>query len=588
MLAAGRPDRAQRSSRAAGLGRRLSTRRGGLSAGPARRRRHAQEPTRPCSRSGARRAVVNGDGAPASIGVMAEALASGNARCRIAPTSPAGSRSQGSGEYRLALGALEGACDSRRHAARQQDDHAGDGARIERVLPRASCAASSTPTARCRAPRQRASACGWRRPILPRLQAVQRMLLRLGIASTIYRDRRAAGTRSLPDGRGGHAGYADQTAARAGHRRREPPAIRRAVSVSPTATSARGSRPRSPAIRRALNRERFVATVAAIDAGRRRGGLRRAAFPGINAFDANGFWSHNCGEQPLPPYGACLLGSINLARLVDEPFTAEARLDEARAGGARAAPPCASSTMPSTSRNYPLPAQRQEAKAKRRIGLGVTGLADALILCGVRYGTPKAVALAETLDGGDRARRLPRQRRARRARRAPSRCSTRERFLAAPNVAAPARGRARRRSPEHGIRNGAPDLDRADRHDLAVRRQRVERHRAGVRLPLRARACSSRDGTHAQRDGRGLCRTPLPRRCSGADAPLPEAFVTRQELTPARASRDAGGGAAPRRQLDLQDDQLPGRHRASRSSRTSTSRPTSWASRAARPTGRTR
>src|SRR4029079_8775366 len=45
--------------------------------------------------------------------------------------------------------------------------------------------------------------------------------------------------------------------------------------------------------------------------------------------------------------------------------------------------------------NYPLPAQRKEAKAKRRIGLGVTGLADALILCGVRYGTPEAVALAE-------------------------------------------------------------------------------------------------------------------------------------------------------------------------------------------------
>src|SRR5262249_23615218 len=52
--------------------------------------------------------------------------------------------------------------------------------------------------------------------------------------------------------------------------------------------------------------------------------------PGINAFDANGIYVHNCGEQPLPPYGACLLGSINLASLVLDPFTAEARLDLGR------------------------------------------------------------------------------------------------------------------------------------------------------------------------------------------------------------------------------------------------------------------
>ena len=118
-----------------------------------------------------------------------------------------------------------------------------------------------------------------------------------------------------------------------------------------------------------------------------------------------------CGEQPLPPHGACLLGSINLARLVDKPFTADARLDEARLEALTATAVRFLDNAIDVS-NYPLPAQQQEAKAKRRIGLGVTGLADALILAGVRYGTPEAVALAGALDGRHRAGRLSRQRRA--------------------------------------------------------------------------------------------------------------------------------------------------------------------------------
>src|SRR5215470_1478087 len=102
-----------------------------------------------------------------------------------------------------------------------------------------------------------------------------------------------------------------------------------------------------------------------------------------------------CGEQPLPPYGACLLGSINLARLVRHPFTAEARLDEARLREVAALAVRMMDNVVDLSR-FPLPQQAEEAKAKRRIGLGVTGLADALIMCGQRYGSSGAVALCES------------------------------------------------------------------------------------------------------------------------------------------------------------------------------------------------
>ena len=105
--------------------------------------------------------------------------------------------------------------------------------------------------------------------------------------------------------------------------------------------------------------------------------------------------SNPCGEQPLPPYGACLLGSINLASLVLDPFTPEARLDMERL---RQVVPVAVRMMDNVVdvSGFPLDEQTHEARAKRRIGLGVTGLADALILCNVRYGSARAVELTES------------------------------------------------------------------------------------------------------------------------------------------------------------------------------------------------
>ncbi len=101
-----------------------------------------------------------------------------------------------------------------------------------------------------------------------------------------------------------------------------------------------------------------------------------------------------CGEQPLPPYGACLLGSINLAKLVQFPFESGAHIDEATLDNITQVAVRLLDNVTDCS-NYPLPQQKNEAKAKRRIGLGVTGLADALALCGRRYAAPEALRLTK-------------------------------------------------------------------------------------------------------------------------------------------------------------------------------------------------
>jgi ribonucleoside-diphosphate reductase alpha chain len=101
-----------------------------------------------------------------------------------------------------------------------------------------------------------------------------------------------------------------------------------------------------------------------------------------------------CGEQPLPPYGACLLGSINLAALVKDPFGEGAALDEDELARLTRTAIRFLDDIIDVSR-FPLAEQQAEAKAKRRIGLGVTGLADALIFCRARYGSPQSIALIE-------------------------------------------------------------------------------------------------------------------------------------------------------------------------------------------------
>ena len=102
-----------------------------------------------------------------------------------------------------------------------------------------------------------------------------------------------------------------------------------------------------------------------------------------------------CGEQPLPPYGACLLGSVNLAKFIKNPFERGAFLDLRELKKVtRTAVRFLDNVIDIS--GFPLEEQRQEAILKRRIGLGITGLADALLMCGTRYGSEASVKLTKT------------------------------------------------------------------------------------------------------------------------------------------------------------------------------------------------
>ncbi|KAF0102981.1 MAG: ribonucleoside-diphosphate reductase alpha chain [bacterium] len=100
-----------------------------------------------------------------------------------------------------------------------------------------------------------------------------------------------------------------------------------------------------------------------------------------------------CGEQPLPPYGCCCLGSVNLTRFVRSPFEAEAEFDfTGFAKVVAVAVRALDNVLDLTA--WPLEKQHLEAQSKRRIGLGFTGLGDALVMLGLRYDSEEARAFA--------------------------------------------------------------------------------------------------------------------------------------------------------------------------------------------------
>lgn len=227
---------------------------------------------------------------------------------------------------------------------------------------------------------------------LSRLEAVQRMLLRLGITATIYRDRRRANAARMPDGRGGHADYAirpqhELVLAGEGIAR-----FRERIGFSDSDKMSRLDALLDSYSRR-LNRERFVARVTGVeDDGVE--DVYDVQVPGINTFDANGLHAHNCGEQPLPPYGACLLGSINLTKFVREPFTEKAHFDWEEY---RRVVSIFTRLLDNVVEinGLPLPRQQEEIMRKRRHGMGFLGLGSTLTMLRMRYGDEASLEFTE-------------------------------------------------------------------------------------------------------------------------------------------------------------------------------------------------
>ena len=105
--------------------------------------------------------------------------------------------------------------------------------------------------------------------------------------------------------------------------------------------------------------------------------------------------TNSCAEQPLPPFGTCPLASINLAQLVEAPFTSSARMDMGQLRELTSIAVRMLDNALDVSR-FALPEQRNQAQRQRRIGIGVTGVADAIAMLGAKYGSSKAVFLLGT------------------------------------------------------------------------------------------------------------------------------------------------------------------------------------------------
>lgn len=225
------------------------------------------------------------------------------------------------------------------------------------------------------------------------LQDVQVLLANFGVFSRIH-ERRQGGARSLPDGYGGRRDYLCQTLHELIIDGESREAFMREVGfLLPAKREKYEAWVHGKAL---LKSQRFAAKIASIEAV----GVEPVydtTQPDGNTVIFNGLVTGQCAEQPLPPYGCCCLGSIDLTRFVRDPFSPKPVFDEAGfAEVVAVATRMLDNVLDVTP--WPLPAQAQEASNKRRVGLGFTGLGDALVMLNLRYDTQAARDMASHIS----------------------------------------------------------------------------------------------------------------------------------------------------------------------------------------------
>ena len=225
------------------------------------------------------------------------------------------------------------------------------------------------------------------------LKDVQMLLVNFGIFSRVLK-RRAGGQRLMPDGKGGKQLYNCQADYELLIGSESRDLFMQEIGFLTNAKQSKYAEWRAQHQRSRV--EEFRSSVLSIEhVG------REAVFdttqPDKNNLIFNGIVTGNCGEQPLPPYGSCLLGSINLTKFVRHPFSEFAEFDWAEF---REVVKVFTRLLDDVVEvnGLPLPQQRAEIMRKRRHGMGYLGLGSTITLLGMKYGSPESVKFTEDVS----------------------------------------------------------------------------------------------------------------------------------------------------------------------------------------------